>query len=787
MGSSERVERLKQKMLAPPEICIERGYLMTESYKETEAEPPVIRRAKALKKIMEEMTIGIEDGELIVGNTTSKVRGGPLIPEVHQWYLEEMDTISAREWDRYAPLTEEEKAKMRESLPYWNGKSLYEKWHAILPKYATNLVHKIVSGPAYCTNNHHIAHIGIDGRVVNRGLNGIKKEVDERIAKLNLTDIRDLEKLQFLRAVNITLEAVPNFAKRYAELARSLAEKEPNAQRKAELEKIAEACDWVPANPARSFYEALQSVWLTYVALMIEGWGNGIGFGRPDQYLYPLYKKDIEEGKITKEEARELIELVYVKLNGSVVPQGSEMVRTFAGHAIWANIALGGITKEGKDAVNELTYLFLDAEENVKLMSEDLIVRIHKSNPDAYVIRAVEVLKTLRGKFKFVSDETTIKQLMRDGKPEEYARDYVVTGCISPGVPGFSHDLPGGMFNMPLMVELALNNGASRLTGEQIGPKTGNPRKFKSYDEVWDAYKKQAEALMPIAIMLANAGRKLYAEFCPTPFQSALFSGCIEKGIDITAGGTAPYMSHALLAAGTPNAGDSLSAIKKVVFEDKKITMDRLIDALDKNFEGEEEILYMLKNAPKFGNDDEYVDSIMCELFDHASSVVAKYESLPGGVANLAALTVTANLPLGLVVGALPDGRRAGEPLADGGVSPCQGRNVSGPTATLRSVAKIDHTKVTGGSVLNMRFNPDALKDETKIRKFASLIRTFFETGGPFVQFNVVSTDTLRDAQKHPEKYRDLLVRVSTYSAYFVELSPELQEDIIARMEIQEV
>jgi len=784
-----RVSKLKEKVLhVTPEVCLERGYWMTESYKETEGEPPVIRRAKALKKILEEMTIGIEDGELIVGKATSKARGGPLLPEVQWgWYLKEMDTISTRDWDRFAPLTEEDRAKMKEFLPYWKGQSLYEKWHAMCPEYALNLVHKINSASVYCINNMHLGHLGIDGKVVTKGLNGIKKEVDERIAKLNLADLKDFEKFQFLSAVNITLEAVPNFAKRYAELARSLAEKETDAQRKAELEKIAEMCEWVPANPARSFYEALQSVWFTYIALLIEAWAYGVGLGRPDQYLYPLYKKDIEEGRITKEEARELIELLFIKLNGLLTPQGSEMVRSFAGFAIWANITLGGVTKDGRDAVNELSYLFLDAEENMKLMSEDLVIRIHKNTPDAFIIRACEVLRSLRGKFKFVSDEMTTQQLLRDGKPIEYARDYIMTGCITPTIPGFSHDLPGGPFNLPLMLELALNNGAARLSGEQIGPKTGDPRKFKSYDEVWDAYKKQLETLLPVAVMLRNADRRLYAEFCPTPFQSAFYPGCIEKGVDITGGGTGPYMSHAIMAAGAPNIGDSLAAIKKFVFDDKKITMDRLIDALDKNFEGEEEILHMLNSAPKFGNDNDYVDSIMCEIFDHFSNEMTKYESLPGVVASSAALTITSNVPLGLVVGALPDGRRAGEPISDGGVSPAQGRNVSGPTATMRSVSKIDHAKLTGGSVLNMRFNPDALKDEAKIKKFASLIRTFFETGGPFVQFNIVSTDTLRDAQKHPENHRDLLVRVSTYSAYFVELSPELQNDIIARLEFQEV
>jgi len=402
-------------------------------------------------------------------------------------------------------------------------------------------------------------------------------------------------------------------------------------------------------------------------------------------------------------------------------------------------------------------------------------------------MKACEVAKLLRGKLKFVSDETAIQQLLSQGIPGEYARDYCITGCWTSMVPGYSYNLPGSFLNLPLMLELALNNGASRLTGEQIGPKTGDPRKFNSYDEVWDAYEKQVEAQIPADLLFRNVDKQLYAEFAPTPFQSALFHGCIEKGLDIANGGTAPYIPQALSAAGAPNVGDSLAAIRKAVFEDKKFAMDRIIDALDKNFEGEEEVLQVLKGAPKFGNDDDYVDSIVNEVLTHCSNEVARYKGIAGAMSTTSAAVVTANIPLGYVVGALPDGRRAGEPLSEGGISPHQGRNVSGTTATMKSVAKLDHLKLTNGSVLNMRFNPDVLKDESKMRKFASLIRTYCETGGYLVQFNITGTDMLRDAQRHPEKYRDLLVRVATYSAYFVELSPELQNDIIARTEFQEV
>ncbi|MBP2652800.1 MAG: pyruvate formate-lyase [Firmicutes bacterium] len=784
----ERIKNLREKMLTTPEICVERGYLMTESYKETEGQPEAIRRAKALAKILKEMTIGIANDELIVGRGSSKQRGGLLTPELTSgWYLEEMELLSTRNVDRFAPIPKEAQEKMQEFLPYWKGKSLIDKWTARIPENLLKLNNVVQGGAAFCGNNQYYGHSSADYEIIiNKGLNGIKEEVDEEIAKLNLADVSEFEKYQYLSAVKITLEAAAAFAERYAKLAKDMAAKETNATRKAELELIAETCKRVPANPARTFYEALQSMWITYLVLIIEAPGPGNGFVRADQYLYPLYKKDVEAGTITPDLARELIQLFYIKTNGLVIPYPTPMASFFAGFTLGANIVLGGLTADGKDAVNELSYLFLEAEKEVALNSEDIIVRIHKKTPDAFVMKACEVAKALSGKVKFLSDETTIQQLLKDGKPIDLARCYGITGCNSPTVAGHSLDIPGGMVNMPLLLELALNNGVSRIIGEQVGPQTGDARNFKTYEELWAAFQKQVETLMPVALMFRNVDKQLFAEFAPIPFQSSLYYDCIKNGRDACNGGT-PYSTYAVSLAGTPNVGDSLAAIKKAVFEDKKLTMARVLDALAKNFEGEEEVLHILSSAPKFGNDNEYVDAIVNDVISMASKEVGKVKGFAGSVSNCAAGTVTANIPLGFVVGALPDGRKAGQPIAEGGISPHQGRNVAGPTATMMSVAKLDHTKITNGSVLNMRFSPDALKDGQKLRKFASLIRTYCETGGFLIQFNIVSTDTLKEAQKHPEQYKDLLVRVATYSAYFVELSPELQNDIIARMQFEEV
>ncbi|WP_258359133.1 glycyl radical protein [Moorella sulfitireducens] len=788
-GALEKIKKLRETMLTPPEICVERAYLMTEAYKESEGEPEVIRRAKALDKILREITIGIEDGELIVGRGTSKKRGGIIAPEINsRWYLEEMETLSTRPWDRFAPMTEAEKETLRQCLPYWKGKALYDRWCARIPKDLLKLHGIVQFGGAYCANNQYYGHNSIDYEIVlSKGINGIQKEIEDKLAGLNMAVLEDVEKYHFLTAMNIELEATKYFARRYAALAASMAERTPDPGRKSELQKIAAICSRVPENPARTFHEALQSIWFMYLAIMMESPGPGLGFLRIDQYLYPYYKKDIEEGILTKEDALELLALLYIKVNGIVIPYPMEAAKVFGGFTLTANFTLGGLTRDGRDAVNELSYLFLEAEKEVALNSEDIIIRVHKKTPDAFVMKACEVARALRGKLKFVGDETVIQQLLHDGKPIEYARNYAITGCNSPTVPGYSLDLPGGLTNIPLMLELALNDGRSRVTGEQIGPRTGDPRNFKSYQEVWEAFKKQVEALIPACLLFRNVDKQLFAEFLPSPIQSALYHACIEKGRDVINGGTAPYITTAISLGGIPNVGDSLAAIKKLVFEEKKISMARLIDALDNNFEGYEDTWRLLQGAPKFGNNDDYVDSIVNEVILLLSNEVGKFKGFAGAVSNVALATITANIPMGFMVGALPDGRKAGEPVADGGISPHRGRNISGPTATLMSVAKLDHIRATNGSVLNMKFNPDTLKDEVKMRKFVSMIRTYLEAGGFFVQFNIVGSNTLREAQKNPEKYRDLLVRVATYSAYFVELSTELQDDIIARMEFREV
>ena len=784
---SGRVRRLRSEMLRMPEICVQRAYWWTKSYQETEGEPEITRRAKALKKVLEELPVMIQEDELIVGMSTSKKRGGILFPEIQwEYILRETEKFSSRDWDTFGVISEEEKVLLNDALPYWRGKCTWDKFNAALP----DDIRRMHGGPFLIAPSSlsgvHYGHETIDyARLLSLGLDGVREEVQGKLQLLDIADLQDFKKYQFLNAVLITLDAAAAFAERYAELARNMATAETEPRRRAELETIAGTCARVPAKPASSFCEALQAIWLVHVVLQNEAWGPGLSFGRVDQYLYPFLEKDLANGTLTAAKARELIGLFLIKANDVASVASSVNIETLAGFSTMVSMTLGGVTPAGKDGVNELSYLFLDAEDEVGLNAEEITIRVSNRNPTAFLSRALDVSKNLHGKFKWVSDDTIISQLLSEGRPIEHARDYVLVGCFTPSVPCHSLDITASVINGPMILEFALNDGKSRITGEQVGPRTGTPAELTSYEMVWAGFQKQVAFFMAKMVAARNVDTDLYAEFAPCPFMSAFFKSCVDRGIDLIRGGTAPYVREAYGLSGMPNVADSLAALKKVVFDDELVDMSHLARALDKDFESEEALLHALSKAPKFGNDDDYVDSIANEVVSLFEEEMGKHKGLFGAKPALAVATGTGHLIMGTQVGATPEGRKAGEPFAEGGISPHQGRNISGPTATLRSVAKIDHLKVRAGSVLNMRFNPDALADEQKKTKFMSMLRTYCESGGYHVQFNIVSADTLREAQRHPEKYKDLLVRVATYSAYFVELSPRMQEDIISRMEFQ--
>ena len=787
MEMSPRVKELRDRLLGTPAVCIERARYMTESYKQTEGQPPVMRRALALKNILEKMYVRFEGDELLAGWETSKMRAGALEAEVKiQWILDELDTVQLREYDKYQPLTEEEKIELREMVPYWKGKSLDELWAIYVPEEYHKFENTIQRG-GYSRNGHQQAHAAPNMKMaLEQGLVATIADLEKRMAETDISTPEGLEKYYFYKAAKITQEGVIAFANRYADLAEQTAKTETRAWRKAELEKIAENCRRVPAYPARNFWEAVQCSWFIYIACMIECWGAGISLGRVDQYLYPYYKHDIETGELTREQAYEIMCFLLTQMNGGINLQAGFVQIANAGYPVMKGLTIGGITPEGRDAVNELTYVVLDAEEAIHLTSEDVVVRIHRSNPMEYVVRACEVAKNLQGKLKFVSDETTISSIQYIGLPIEAARDYISTGCHNPGVPGVAHFNGGCNLNFALMLELALNDGILRKTGERIGPATGDPRKFKTYEELEEAFFTQYKNGVNIGSIFRNVDNMLFGEFTPCPLLSSFYNNCLERGKDIYRGGTHPYQVSVTSMSASPVVADSLAAVKKLVFDDKVITMDEMMDAIDANFEGEigEKVLHLVKRTPKFGNDDPYVDDIAARILSRASDEIFDRRIYGNRRSTMNCSSMTVYIPYGKLLWATPDGRKAGEPLSEGGISPYQGRNISGATATLNSVAKLDQVKITNGSILNMRIASEMVKDQAGLERFAKMLRVFTENGGNLVQFNFASNETLRAAQKDPESYRDLLVRVATYSTYFVELSKMMQDSIIERNEL---
>jgi formate C-acetyltransferase len=519
----------------------------------------------------------------------------------------------------------------------------------------------------------------------------------------------------------------------------------------------------------------------------MEAWGGGIGPGRTDQYLFSYYQNDMQAGHLDRDKAKELLLNLYIKLNSAWLFFPVNVARYFTGISGSQAFMLGGVGRDGLDATNELSRLMLEVDGELGLAQPESVIRINRNTPRDFLIKACEVAKKCRGKLKFINDEITIQKMLSQGYSIDDARDYGVVGCHEPFVPGKTHYSYCAHLNLAMCFELAMNDGVGLISGKQLGPKTGDPAQFQSIQDVLTAYRAQIAYFSKHICQYNNVFLEAHAQVTPTPFQSSLVQGCIEKGLDLTAGG-AFYNATWLAGVGAINVGDSLAAIKKCVFDERKITMQELLSALRHNFEGREEIRQMLIEAPKFGNDDDYVDLLTREA---VSAYCEEWQSVrfQGGRRQpIAALNAnTSGIPLGLMVGASADGRWSKEPLADGGVSPAHGRNTKGPAATFRSVAKLDHAKMKCGSVLNMRFNPDALSDEKSIHKFASLLRAYCDLGGYHVQFNIVSSEMLKEAQKQPDKYRDLLVRVSTWTAYFTELGTDVQNDIIRRIEFEEM
>lgn len=795
---TERTKRLRDTMLAvTPKLCSERARLYTESWKETEGEPTVIRRAKALEKILRGITIFIRPGELIVGNQASDVRAAPVFPEFYMRFItEELDGKPYRFEERLGDpfwVSEEDEKILREVAEWWEGKTMTDYKRKLLPKETYKACYDVEAIEIYTWgegggSGHFIADYP---RVLNKGMYGIIKEVEERVKHLKLWEPGALEQKEPLEAVIIALKAAINFAKRYAVLVREMVGAETDPKRKTELIRIAEHCERVPGNPARTFWEAMQSLWFAHLIVQIESNGHSMGYGRFDQFMYPFYQKDIDEGRITPEEVVELLECLWVKTTEINKVRDWAATRVVMGYPMFQQLTVGGQTVDGKSAINDLSWLVLEATANQKVIQPSVSVRWWNECPDDFLLKCCEVINIHRGgQPAMYSDEVIIPSQMGVGISLEDAYDYAIDGCVSPTEPGKARrEGPSAGYNMHKVLEVALFNGRDPRTGIQLCPNPGNKdlSKFQSFDEVTAAVKHQLEYYDRQGAIALLCIERAYAELTPTPFASALMDDCIQRGKDIEWGG-AHYNTLFLRGVGMSNVGNSLAAIKKLLFEDKKLTGAQIMHALETNFEDTSttptgpEIQQMLLAAPKYGNDDDYVDLLVKEATGHAMRDVRRYTSWTGGRGGFALLPVSQNVPFGEIIGATPDGRKAGVPVAEG-CSPTRGTDIKGPTAAVKSVAKLDHVLADSGSLLNQKFNPIILKDISGLRKLAALIKTYFDLKGMHIQFNVVSAETLRDAQKHPEKYTDLMVRVAGYSALFVSLDPAMQEDIIMRTE----
>jgi formate C-acetyltransferase len=789
--STPRTRRLKETLVGEKyTICADRAVMVTESFKQTEGMHPAIRQALALDKVLSEMPIWIRDGELIAGNVASRPNGANIFPEYDcKWMAHELDTISTRAGDRYV-LPSEDREQLAECFTYWRGKTLLHLADALSPDEAK----KAEAIPALHAKFSRVGGLGHlipdHRRVVREGLGAMLREAEEQLSSLDLTDPSDFAKWHFLKAVIMADTAVLKWAKRFADLAREKSREETDPERKSELEAIAQTCDWVPANPARTFREVLQAVTLIMDSIQIESNGVSIGVGRLDQLCLPYYERDLRGGVLTREQATELLECLWLKL-AEVNRVGEEIYSYMGGYQLWIHVTLGGQTADGDDATNALSYLMLDVTGNMKLPKPTVSARVHKRTPEEFLIRCCEIIKAHGGGMPaLLNDEVVIASRLayEPGITKEDAYDWSIIGCVEPGIEGKGSPAHlGSVLIGGTLVGMTLF-GKDPFTGIQLVPEPSDMLAWKSNDDMIAAFSEQVRHYTRAMVMATIPTDAAHIKYLPTPFLSSLVSDCVKRGRTVWDGGAIYDGGPVFCYIGVPNIGNSLAAIKKLVFDDKVLTMAQLKHALETDFEDTTtdptgpEIRQLCLAAPKFGNDDDYVDRITKDCFNIMVKELRGYTTLTGGKYRAVIAPTTAHIQGALACGATPDGRKAGAPLADA-CSPAQGTDLAGPTAAVQSVAKIEHINCACGSVYNMRLHPATVQDRAGMAKWSHLIRTYFDLGGWELQFNTVDAETLRQAQKHPEQYRDLLIRVVGYSAHFVQLDKAIQDDIISRTE----
>ena len=782
---TQRIKTLRERLVATdPIICPERALLWTQSYRENEAEPPVIKAALALKKTLSEMTIRIYDDELIVGNQGSALRAAPLHPQINLWFMDELDRFEARQGSRFK-ISDDTKQKLKETMEYWRGKTVYERTIRLLPVAATDYMDSLVFTCNY-TLTKGTGHFIINfNRILRDGYEGVRRESEARLLNLDLSNPEDFDQISFYQAMIIVCDACEIFASRFAAEARRQAALQKDPKRKAELEAIARNCDRVPAWPAENFYEALQSTWFLQVISQIESDGTGLSLGRVDYFWYPYYKADIEKGVLTREFAEELMDAFWLKCGEIIEVWNEEDSKFFGGHPISQTITLGGTFADGRDSTNELSYIGLDTTAKIRLPQPSVCVRIHKNTPREFMLKCVEVARLGLGMPAFYNDEIAIPSLVNRGVKLEHAREnFAVAGCVEMGLQGqMCHFANSGYFSLLKALEVTLNDGFDPRLGKQVGPHTGRAEDFVSYDGLMSAYEEQIRSGLKYMVGVTNAVNTMHGRCLTLPFISSFTEDCVGRGKEVHDGG-ALYNHDGPQAVGLADAADSLAAIRKLVFEDHALTMGEIMQALKDDFaEHEETRIALMKDAPKYGNNDEYVDAIARHVASFFCKEVGRYRNLRGGWFVPGLYSVSANVPIGTFIGATPNGRKALAPVAEA-CSPSHGVEKVGPTQAALSVAHLDHVLATNGTQYNQKYHPMTLAGEKGLESLADLIETFYEEGGYHIQFNVVSAETLRKAQKNPEKYRDLVVRVAGYTAFFVDLNKATQNDIIDRTEM---
>jgi len=785
LGNGTRMHRVRDGLLRhEPSVCHERAAIVTDIYRQRAGElPPILLRAHALAAVLDGMSIFIAPAELVVGNQASRPRAAPLFPEYSwDWILEEMDSLPQRAADRFA-VPPETRHALLEILPQWRGKSFRDRAVHALPEGVLNVHRSLLF--LLTSLGCGVGHLAPDyARVLRHGLQGIADEAQVRLAALDLTDPSTLRMRDFCQAALVVSEATIRFANRFATLAERLAGAETNAERRGELLEIARICRNVPARPAQTFHEALQAFWFVHLIIQIESNGHSISPGRFDQYMIPFFEADLAAGRLTGHRAQELLDCLWIKFNGIMKVRDRTASIGFGGYPLFQNLIVGGQDADGHDSTNDLSYLCLDATRRTRLPQPSLSVRIHGGSPPEFLRSAGDLARDGLGLPAFFNDEAIIPVLQHMGVPLAEARGYAEVGCVEPQVPGRTNGYyPAGFLNLGKLLSLTLHNGTDPVTGERLGVVDPDFRGFGTYEDVVAALDRQLAHVIRLIVIGDNILDDLHAQLAPNPFVSLFVDDCMARGLAYEQGG-AVYNYTGPNSVGLANVADALMAIKRLVFEERRVTMEALLAMLDEDFAGHERArLLLLNRAPKFGNDHEEVDGIARALSARILKAFKQYRNPRGGRYEPGLQSISAHALFRDAVAATPDGRTARMLLADGGISPAQGRDRRGPTAVIRSAARLDHREASNGTLLNIKLSPQSVAGEPGLENLVALIRTYFQLGGQHVQFNVIDSAILRDAQRHPEQYGDLVVRVAGFSVLFTTIDRLLQEDIIERTE----